>query len=123
MNAEVLDSHDFSSHLYFWTSSARLIVDREGVEGEHRHGSDRLHVRSVEGDPVGIIYLNKIWRQAQPDKLEFIVICSCGLNSGLTLLLIERQDRVAFRVQRIDTPIAQDVWAAERPEWKFFVLG
>jgi hypothetical protein len=61
--------------------------------------------------------------------LEFIVICSYdsrdrrSWNSGLMLLLIERQDWVAFRVQRIDTPITQEVWAAERPEWKFFVLG
>lgn len=129
VSTEVLDSHNFSSYLYFWTSSAHLIVDREGVEGESRYGTDRLHVRSVEGDPVGVISLNKIWRQAQPDKLEFIVICSYdlrdrrGWNSGLMLLLIGRQDCVAFRVQRIDTPIAQDVWAAERPEWKFFVLG
>ena len=129
VSAEVLDSHNFSSHLYFWTSSAHLTVDREGVEGESRHGTDRLHVRSVKGDPVGVIYLNKIWRQVQPDKLEFIVICSYGLrdrqgwNSGLMLLLIERQDWLAFRVQTINTPIAQDVWAAERPEWKFFVLG
>jgi hypothetical protein len=129
VSTKVLDSHNFSSYLYFWTSSAHLIVDREGVEGESRYGTDRLHVRSARGDSVGIIYLNEIWRQAQPDKLEFIVICSCDLrdrrsgNSDLMLLLIERQDWVAFRVQRIDTPIAQDVWAAERPEWKFFVLG
>jgi hypothetical protein len=129
VSAELLDSRNFLSYLYFWTSSAHLIVDREGVKGESRHGTDYLHVRSVEGDPVGVICLNKIWRQVQPDKLEFIVICSYdsrdrpSWNSGLMLLLIERQDWVAFRVQRIDTPIAQDVWAAERPEWKFFVLG
>ncbi len=129
VSTKILDSHDFSSYLYFWTSSAHLIVDREGVEGESRHGTDRLHVRGVEGDPVGVIYLNRVWRQVQPDKLEFIVICSYDLrdgrswNPGLMLLLIERQGCVAFRVQRIDTPIAQDVWAAQRPEWKFFVFG
>lgn len=129
LSAEVLDYRNASLYLYFWTSSAHLIVDREGPAGENRHGNDRLHVRSVEGDPVGLIYLNKIWRQTQPDKLEFIVICSYGSrdrrgwNSGLMLILIERQDRVAFRIQRIIEPIAQDVWAAARPEWNFFVLG
>ena len=129
VSAEILSFCRSPSYLYFWTSSVHLIVDREGVEGEHRHGSDRLHFRSSNGDPVTIIYLNKVWRQARTDKLEFIVICSYDCkdtrnwNSGLMLLLVERRDQVAFRVQRIDNPVPEDAWAAGRPEWKFFVLG
>jgi hypothetical protein len=70
-----------------------------------------------------------MWRKEQPDNLEFIVICSYVLqhtrswNPGVMVILIEWEDQVAFRVQRVDTPIDQKAWARAKPEWKFITLG
>jgi hypothetical protein len=115
--------------LFFWTSSAFLAVDREGPEGERSHGSDRLNIRDVDGNPISCIYLNTMWRKEQPDNLEFIVICSYvsqyrrGWGPGVMVILIEWEGQVAFRVQRADTPIDHKAWAKAKPEWKFITLG
>lgn len=57
--AEGHGRHDHQLHLFLWTSSATLLVDRGGPELERRHGSGRLNVRNRGGNPIGIVYLNE----------------------------------------------------------------
>ena len=119
--------------LRFWSSHAKLHVDRAGVPGEHRHGNDRLVIRNTKGTSIGLIYLHREWRRQRPDDLDFIVICryaarangnQYGWKSGLLTIVVEwDEDGVATRVQRALEPIDEEVWAEAEPKWELVSLA
>ena len=119
--------------LRFWSSHAKLHVDRAGVPGEHRHGNDRLVIRNAKGTSIGLIYLHREWRRQRPDDLDFIVICryaarangnQYGWKSGLLTIVVEwDEDGVATRVQRALEPIDEEVWAKAEPKWELVSLA
>ena len=120
--------------LRFWSSVACLHVDREGVHGESRFGNDRLFVRTCIGGPsLGLIYLNNRWRQAQPDNLEFVVLCRRSgydvgtgkVKQGLYVLLIELEPNssIAHRVQMILQPVDEKLWVLAKPRWELITLA
>ncbi len=117
------------SHPSFWTSAAVVTVDWVGPRLERRYGAERLNIRDKNGNTIGCMYLNTTWRREQPDNLEIIVICcyvsehSQYWDPGVIVILIEWEDQVSFRVQRVDTAIDQEAWAMAKPEWKFITLG
>ncbi|KAF6236120.1 hypothetical protein HO173_005748 [Letharia columbiana] len=124
----------FTHFIRFWSSVARLHVDREGVRGESRWGNDRLVIRtSTSGPSVGLIYLHSKWRQARPDNLDFVVLCryssykpgKYNLKSGLVVLLVELEahSSVAHRVQRVLEPVDEAVWILAKPRWKLITLA
>ena len=124
----------FTHLLRFWSSVAYLHVDREGVHGESRFGNDRLVVRTCIGGPsLGLIYLNSRWRQAQPENLEFVVLCrwssydvgTCKVKQGLYILLIELEPNssIGRRVQRILQPVDETLWVLAKPRWKLITLA
>ena len=124
----------FNHFLRFWSSVANLHVDKEGIRGESRFDNDRLVVRtSTLGPSLGIIYLHSKWRQARPDKLDFVVLCRYSDHNpskhsskpGLVILLIELESngRVARRVQRVLEPVDEALWVLARPRWKLITLA
>ena len=118
----------------FWSSAASLHVDREGVPGESRWGNDRLVVRTSNSGPsLGLIYLNTKWRQAQPESLDFVVLCrhtsykpgKYSLKSGLVVLLIEPEPHgdYAQRVQTMLEPVDEELWMLAKPRWRLITLA
>ena len=119
--------------LRFWSSHAKLYVDRAGDTREHRHGNDRLTIRNAKRIDIGLIYLHREWRQKRPDELDFIVICRYAAGekanqyswkSGLLMILVEWDEYgVASRVQRASEPIDEERWVEAEPEWKLVSLA
>ena len=120
--------------LGFWSSVATLYVDREGTDREHRFGTDRLFVRNCPTGPsLALIYLNRKWRQAQPDRLDFVVLSRYSAyktgkydtKSGLVILLIELEanSSVAHRVQLAVDPIDEALWMLAGPSWRLITLA
>ena len=120
--------------LRFWSSVASLYVDREGTDREHRFGTDQLFVRNCPTGPsLALIHLNRKWRQAQPDSLDFVVLSrhsayktgKYDTKSGLVVLLIEREanSSVAHRVQLAVDPIDEALWMLARPSWRLITLA
>ena len=124
----------FNHFLRFWSSVASLYVDREGTDREHRFGNDRLFIRNCPNGPsLALIYLNRKWRQAHPDSLDFVVLCrhsayktgKYDTKSGLVVLLIEREAKssVAYRVQLAINPIDEALWMLAKPSWRLITLA
>ena len=121
----------------FYTSIATLYIDRTGKESESRHGCDMLSIRAnSEAEPIGLVYLNRIWRASRPDMMEFIVLCEYrappdtsrwAMESGLIVILLEDVGRqrlldVKERVQMVNSPIPEKDWMAAGPRWDFITL-
>ena len=132
----------FVPYLHYWTTGDRfhfgqkapLLERRSRIRYLHDQpltpkGTDRLIIRGDKNRPMGAITLNRRWRASQPDELEFITLCryvsepEAFWGPGLMALLIEWQEDVAFRVQRVEAPFPEDAWKKMRPEWKFIMLG
>lgn len=125
--------------IYFWTSAARLLVDRSGSR-EKRFAVDPSDPAILENedmairDPaqgilVGSVSLNQSWRADKPDELEFIVVArACNITYeqskyGLYVMLIQWVDNVAYRVQMTNEPVKEAIWASLNTEWKLVSLG
>lgn len=124
----------FNHFIRFWSSVACLHVDREGVRGESRFDNDRFVIRTSTGGPsLGLIYLHSKWRQAQPDHLDFVVLCrhsphkpsKYSLQAGLIVLLVELESHssVANRVQMVLEPVDETLWILAKPRWKLITLA
>ncbi|KAI9644823.1 hypothetical protein NHQ30_006850 [Ciborinia camelliae] len=125
--------------LHFWTSIARLRVDRCGNQ-EIRKSVDRSDPAILENEdmmikdqtqdvPIGTISLNRLWRADKPDELDFMVVaraCKTKYSQskyGLYVMLIEWVDNIAYRVQMVSDPVKEDIWASLKTEWKFVSLA
>ena len=134
--------HRMSHDLYFWTSTAYLSVSRT-ESMEKRKYEDRIYAESDEaqnnilfsvsdkaGKEIGQINLDRDWRSAKPDILEFIVIArycpyfpTDRVSDGYYVLLIEWIGKVAYRVQAPINSIVKEDWLAAEPEWKLITLA
>ncbi|KAJ8061209.1 hypothetical protein OCU04_010282 [Sclerotinia nivalis] len=125
--------------LHFWTSTARLLVDRSGNQDKYKsvHPPDPailenedMKIRDPTQDiPIGAISLNRSWRADRPDELEFMVVaraCKTKYTQnkyGLYVMLIEWVDNIAYRVQMVNDPVKEDIWVGLKTEWKFISLA
>ena len=106
----------------------------EGAKLERRFGNERLAIRTSAGNQLGILYLNKNWRQSKSEVLDFMVICrycapaadagKMGLwQTGLVVILVEFDDGgLAQKVQRVCRPIEENLWFQSNPQWKLVTL-
>ncbi|CAD6446554.1 e05c4300-f911-4919-b47e-71c89540d9fc [Sclerotinia trifoliorum] len=137
-----IPQHDFprAPHiLHFWTSTARLLVDRSGNQEKSISvdpsdpailENEKMKIRDpTRGIEIGTISLNRSWRADRPDELEFMVVArACKMKytqnkSGLYLMLIEWVDNIAYRVQMVNEPVKEDIWVGLKTEWKFISLA
>jgi len=125
--------------LRFWTWSSRLHVGRkpQGNYNDFSHYncySYTASVRDTDGSikSLGVVSLNKVWRESQPDLLEFILICRRKTRNlyreeeimdGLDLMLIETDGGISHRVQLLDTKATEVWWNSAQPEQKVITLG
>ncbi|OCL05399.1 HET-domain-containing protein [Glonium stellatum] len=126
--------------IQFWTSSACLPVDRTGPQvgvfkgdtvTDPSQNNELMAVRHpITNSSIGAINLHREWRAKQAENLEFIVLARCCKHrsrpdymQGLYVMLIDRIDGVAYRVQITQYPIREDAWISVNPEWKLISLA
>jgi hypothetical protein len=129
MNSEAL-----SPMLIFWASSGFLTVDRTpdpllGPESALGQFNVRIDLQS---NPIfyGVL-LDKKWRAAQPDKLEFIVIAFKPRghhprrhDPTLCLLLIETIGSISHRITvPSNGKIYEEQWMSANPQRKLIILA
>ena len=72
-----------------------------------------------------IINLDKEWRAAQPDKLEFIVVGATHLEHQpkFYILLIETVGQISYRVKVTKTRVTEEQWMRQNPQRKLVFLN
>ena len=135
-------SASMSHILQFWTSSARVKVDRSPSldrklyinsrfpELNKMQNNDYVNMLSLDNKTIGHINLNRDWRSRKPDCLEFIVISRyCPYPptdtdpDGFYVLLIEWISGIAYRVHAPEQSIKAEDWTNADPEWKLISLA
>jgi hypothetical protein len=138
--------------LCFYTTSSILSVDRTPYK-LYKDGTSRIfHVQgpalesgstSTPGKVIAMVYLDPQWLSQQLDNLEFIVVGRTMVKfdkrfeqvapwliepwplgqDGPYLMLVERRDGLAYRVQMAPDPLPIEVWNGLELEWKYIVMG
>ena len=127
--------------LCFWTSTAILTVSRSESTEKRRdvapiyadsgkaQNNILVSIYNKASKEIGPISLDRDWRSAKPDILEFIVIARyCPFSTdrvfnGYYVLLIEWIGEVAYRVQAPINSIVKEDWLAAEPQWKLITLA
>ena len=136
--------------LQFWTESAFLRVGRADsvdkrtyknpvrIQQDDNQRNIYADIHGLKEKVIGHIRLHRDWRPSRSDKLEFIIISrfhpysvyvrpgeepSFDSPDGFYLLLIERIQGIAYRVQAPFRPIAKADWMALKREWKLITLA
>lgn len=123
---------DFSHLLIFFTSSAKLQVDRKPerrdsyrISSQHEKyniGESIIQRPSVRASPT--------WRSKQPEYLDFIALSTKGISlygeytqTDFATALIEWVEGIAYRVGAQTCVIPRRVWLDYDPEEKLIVLA
>lgn len=129
------------SHLIrFFTQCLHLEVDDEGLPwaddrsdwlAKHVQRPDQLYfyARCPETKSIiGKIRLSVQWRRSRPKLMEFVCMSYSFSDEDYSsrsvhVLLIERKDGIAFRVQVSDDPWSEDLWQKARPGGRLVTLA
>lgn len=120
-----------------WTQTVQLLVDRAlskspSQRGFNKSGAARGNgytIRNMEGKELGYLPLTKDYREAQPDKLQFILVAEHRrwekeLGPIFQIIHVEEKHGITFRVQIVrDNMITVDIWRSLGAEWKFVALA
>lgn len=125
--------------LRFWTWSSRLHVERKPQQNYTDFSQyNCCYYMATVCDTIGstknlgVVSLNKDWRESQPDILEFILICKRKTRSqyregetvdGLDLMLIETENDISYRVQLMETKASALWWKYALPQQRAISLG
>jgi hypothetical protein len=107
----------YLKYLLFWTSTSKFHVHHSPMQGT----KDHFEVYSRHERVICSLHLDPLWRDTQPDQLEFIVLAL--RDDMLLVILIEWKGHLAYRVQRVIEEISQADWLEADPKQQFIVLG
>lgn len=124
---DLIARHENSDHLIaFYTSVAALKVSYSAHQNVEPGATVPYDVQARNGDTLFRCYIDRMWRDKQPDSLEFVVIGLKERGKAVVLMLLENVGGIYYRANwawKLSQHLSIKDWMDQSPVQKLIIWG